>query len=1060
VKREVARTAKVRQTHIEKHVGDALSSPLASSATIELLLVEDSPGDASLVQQALSDATYAVEVSWVRTLAEADAHLDNRPAECVLLDLGLPDACGFEGLDALLLRVDAPAIIVLTGDSDTDRGVEAVQRGAEDYLDKSRADVRGLQQAVSYALERSRSRATLQRALAHSKAVLAALADGVLVRDERAILASMNPAAERMLNVTADELNRGALPDRWRTIWPDGSAFSRDDYPGVVTARTGEPQHNVVLGVERPDRGLVWLEINSYPLREADQDSPLIGAVTSFRDVTSRRAAEEATRFQAALLDAVGQAVIATDPSGKILYWNRQAEVLYGWSAAEVAGRSVLEVTPALRSAMQAEELMTALGQGQSWTGDLLARRRDGTTFPAMVTNTPVLDAEGQLVAVIGVSSDITERQRAEEAMRQLSHIVASSGDAIIGKDLSGKIISWNRAAERLYGYLAEDVIGKHISVLAPPERLDELAGVLENIRAGQTVSDLETQRRHRDGRILDVALTVSPVYDASSNLIGASAIARDVTERKQMQYALEHQALHDALTGLPNRVLAGDRLQHALVASARTQTPVAVLFLDLDNFKNINDATGHQTGDAVLVEVARRLQCSIRPGDTVARFGGDEFVILCEGADEESAAVVANRCLEALADPIDVGARTIYVSASLGIAVSPPLDGSDLLRFADAAMYDAKARGRSRAVVFDQRLAHSADERWQLSNDLRQAIDTDSLQLWYQPIVDLTTGALLGLEALCRWEHPTLGMVPPDRFVAVAEETGLSTLLDTWVLRTACAATREFMSAGLFAHSGHVAVNISARSLGDAELDSAVRAAVTAAGIPFRALTLEVTETGVMADPDRAVRLLQELQSLGTSIALDDFGTGYSSLTYLRRLPVSTIKIDRSFIREMEDDPDDMAIVVSIIDLANSVHLTVVAEGIETPAQLSLLRGLGCAAGQGFLWSQPMPAAEVLTHVIAARTDGGSWPTPGLPLQSPSERRRRSLPVLPEHGLTRLMQLHHQGASLSTIAAALNQQGFKTPGGQRWHRTSVARTIADIVHPNPRRSAKEYHAV
>jgi diguanylate cyclase (GGDEF)-like protein len=516
-----------------------------------------------------------------------------------------------------------------------------------------------------------------------------------------------------------------------------------------------------------------------------------------------------------------------------------------------------------------------------------------------------------------------------------------------------------------------------------------------------------------------------------------------------QMQRALEHQALHDSLTGLPNRALAGDRLQHALSANPRTQQPVAVLFLDLDNFKNINDATGHQIGDAVLVEVARRLERTIHPGDTVARFGGDEFVIICEGADETTATTVADRVLDALADPIEVDGRTIYVSASLGIAVAPPLDGEDLLRFADAAMYDAKARGRSRAVVFDQALAQKADERWQLSNDLRQAIETDELQLWYQPIMDLNSGRLLGLEALCRWQHPTLGMVPPDRFVAVAEGTGLSTLLDTWVLKTACSAARQFLDAGVLREGDHVAVNISARSLSDVELESAVRDAVRSAGIPFSAIALEVTETGVMADPDRACRMLRDLQALGTSIALDDFGTGYSSLTYLRRLPVSTIKIDRSFISEMADDPDDMAIVVSIIDLAQSVHLKVVAEGIETNAQLALLRGLGCHAGQGFLWSRPAPAAEILERTRQAGEGGTPWPVPPQIADITGARRRRRVEVLPEHGLKRLMQLHHAGASLATIAAALNREGFHTPGGQRWHPMSVARTIADIVQPS-----------
>jgi diguanylate cyclase (GGDEF)-like protein/PAS domain S-box-containing protein len=699
-----------------------------------------------------------------------------------------------------------------------------------------------------------------------------------------------------------------------------------------------------------------------------------------------------------------------------------------------------------MQSAKQVGEIMRSLSDGVSWTGDFLVKRRDGSTFPALVTNTPVLDSNGSLIAVIGVATDITERGRSEAVMRQLSAIVESTGDAIIGKDLSGDIVSWNRAAEQLYGYRADEIIGKSSSLLAPPDRLGEMANVLRNIQAGQTVTDMETQRTHRDGRLIDVAMTVSPVFDWRGHIVGGSVIARDISERKDMQRALQHQALHDALTGLPNRALVDDRLRHAL--EGRSRSPVAVLFLDLDNFKNINDATGHHTGDQILVEVARRLEATVRPGDTVARFGGDEFVIVCEQTDEVSARLVADRILAALADPIEVAERAMYVSVSIGISVSPPLDGRELLRFADAAMYDAKARGRSRAVVFDAALAQGTDERWQLSNDLRSAIESDSLQLWYQPIVDLATGDLLALEALCRWDHPTLGMVPPDRFIAVAEATGLSTVLDKWVLRAAGVATRRFMDAGLFRDSGHVAVNISARSLSDAELEQAVRESVAAAGIPYRAIALEVTETGVMADPDRACRLLEDLQALGVSIALDDFGTGYSSLTYLRRLPVSTIKIDRSFISQMVDDADDMAIVVSIVDLARSVHLTAVAEGIESVEQLELLRRLGCSAGQGYLWSRPVPADEILAQVADGARLGRSWPA-ALPADE-VRGRRRPLGVTAEHGLHRLMQLHHSGASLTTIAAALNQEGFHTPRGQRWHTVTVARSIADVVQAMP----------
>jgi diguanylate cyclase (GGDEF)-like protein/PAS domain S-box-containing protein len=1019
----------------------------------EVLLVESRPADAGLVRQALRESDQPFGLTWVQTLAEAREGLARARFDCVLLDLGLPDTAQLEGLEALLRLPDAPPVVVLTEDCDEARGVDAVHRGAQGYLRRSQLSGRMLQQVLSCAIERSRSHCLLQQALARSEAVLSSLAEGVLVRDALGQAVSLNPAAERMLGLTLEQLQSdSAAADGWRVVRPDGGVIGGDELPGVVAARTGELVEGVLTGVHRADGTFVWLEINCHPLQTSGSARSTYGAVTSFRDVTARLAAEESNRFQAALLDAVGQAVVAIDAEGTVLYCNQRAQAMYGWSSEEVVGRDITDVTRSLslQDTEQALKLMVALREGRSWTGQFLVRRRDGSTFPALVTNTPVLDGDGRLTATISVSTDMTDRQQSEEAMRRLSAIVASSGDAIIGKDLDGIILSWNRAAEQLYGFAADEVLGKPISMLAPADRLDELAAVMSDIRAGQTVTGIETRRQHRSGHLLDVALTVSPVSDAFGQVVAASAIARDIGDRLEMQRALEHQALHDALTGLPNRVLVTDRLGQALETSRRHEMPVAVIFLDLDNFKNINDATGHQTGDLVLVEVARRLQETVRPGDTVARFGGDEFVILCERTDEQAALRVANRVLEALTGPVELDDRSIYVSASIGIAVSPPVEGAELLRFADAAMYDAKARGRSRAVVFDEALAQTAEERWQLSNDLRRALENDGLELWYQPIVDLTTGAVLGVEALCRWNHPTLGMVPPDRIVAVAEGNGLSFAFDRWVLQRACLAARELLDNGLFVEGGHVAVNISARNVCELELEACVREAVEAAGIPFSAIVLEVTETGVMADPERASRLLQELRALGVTISLDDFGTGYSSLTYLRRLPVSTIKIDRSFISEMVNDPDDLAIVVSIIDLARSVNLDVVAEGIETAEQLALLRRLGCAAGQGWLWSAALPLDEVLANTAVGEETGHGWPR-DLPAERP-RRRRRELDVTAEHGLTRLVQLHREGASLTTIAAALNKDGFRTPKGQRWHSVSVARTIADMVRLAPAR--------
>jgi diguanylate cyclase (GGDEF)-like protein len=511
------------------------------------------------------------------------------------------------------------------------------------------------------------------------------------------------------------------------------------------------------------------------------------------------------------------------------------------------------------------------------------------------------------------------------------------------------------------------------------------------------------------------------------------------------MEHALEHNALHDALTGLPNRALLADRLSQALVAAERDGTPVAVLFLDLDQFKTVNDAAGHAVGDELLVEVAHRLKAVTRGGDTAARFGGDEFVIVCNNTDENTAEQVAARLLDSLVDPIDVGGTPVYITASVGIAVSPPLDGETLLSHADGAMYDAKARGRARARMFDTALTQNAQDRLQLSSDLRLAIEDDALQAWYQPIVDLATGEMLGVEALCRWKHAVRGVVPPVSFITVAEITGLIGALDSWMLHRACRDARVLIDRGVLGRDGYISVNLSGRNVTDIALQETVRSAVTAARIPYRRLALEVTETGAMSEPENAGHILDELRALGVAITLDDFGTGYSSLSYLHRFPVTTVKLDRTFVRHITENRDDLAISVSILDLARSARLATVAEGIETMDQLNLLRKMGCSAGQGYLWSPAIPLGQLISLVDNQphrrfRTSDGTEP--------PMRKRAPTPEVTNDHGLQRLMDMHQDGASLATIAAALNKEGFKTPSLLRWHRSTVARVVADTVYP------------
>jgi diguanylate cyclase (GGDEF)-like protein len=432
------------------------------------------------------------------------------------------------------------------------------------------------------------------------------------------------------------------------------------------------------------------------------------------------------------------------------------------------------------------------------------------------------------------------------------------------------------------------------------------------------------------------------------------------VTEARRAETELRRRAVHDELTDLPNRALLTDRIEMALKRQERSAGGTsALLFLDLDHFKLVNDSHGHDAGDLLLVEIGRRLLDAVRPSDTVARLGGDEFAVLCEGADELLALAVAERLRQCLSTPIEIRGQRVYIDTSIGIAMSPPHAAETLLRFADLAMYEAKSAGRGQIRVFDSTLATSVDRRLLVMNALREALRHDALDLHYQPIVDIETGKLHGVEALLRWIDPQLGSVSPVEIIAAADSMGLSLTLDRWVLHRACTELARLRWRGVCTVA-QLSVNVSARSFATGGLDDLVARTIAETGWPADQLTLEVTESAIMTDAPHAVDLLTNLRDHGIAIAIDDFGTGYSSLAYLKRLPVSILKIDRSFIDQVTDDPDSRAIAASIVDLANALGLRTVAEGIETAEQAAVMLQLGCPSGQGFLWSAAVPAGEL----------------------------------------------------------------------------------------------------
>ncbi|MEA2491181.1 MAG: hypothetical protein QOH21_2973 [Acidobacteriota bacterium] len=444
--------------------------------------------------------------------------------------------------------------------------------------------------------------------------------------------------------------------------------------------------------------------------------------------------------------------------------------------------------------------------------------------------------------------------------------------------------------------------------------------------------------------------------------------LIRDITERKAAEQQIEYQAYHDALTGLANRRLFQEHLSLALALAQRRERMVAVLFLDLDHFKLVNDSLGHTVGDAMLRQVAQRLKSAVREGDTVARVGGDEFtIVLQEVAHRSDAALVANKVLEAVAAPLEVNGHRLYVTTSIGITLFPE-DGQDaetLLKNADTAMYRAKDEGRNTYQMSTQELSRSTEERMTLENGLHRAIENGEFEIWYQPQVDLTTMDVVGMEALLRWKHASRGIIRPADFISVAEERGMIVVIGDWVIREACREVRRLHDAGR--EGFRVAVNISARQFRDSNLLATIEGAIATSGIEPRCLELEITETVAMENVLLTMTTLAALRKTGVTIAIDDFGTGHSSLSYLKRFPIDALKIDRAFVSDLPDGFEDAAIVKSVIQLAQGLNLRVVAEGVETAEQLEFLRAHGCHEVQGFYFTEPVPA-----HELDAVLDGG----------------------------------------------------------------------------------------
>ncbi|MEA2622226.1 MAG: hypothetical protein QOH61_1136 [Chloroflexota bacterium] len=569
-----------------------------------------------------------------------------------------------------------------------------------------------------------------------------------------------------------------------------------------------------------------------------------------------------------------------------------------------------------------------------------------------------------------GINRRLAEsHQRLDETSRsstELAAIVRAGDDAMLSVGLDGSITTWNDGAVRMYGRPPEAAIGSPVAELFETDQRAHVPSLLASVGHGEPVQRRESIHLAADGHAMDVSVTMSPIRDGSGAVVRAAMVVRDISDRKRLEEELAHQALHDALTGLPNRVLFHDRLLHSL---ARAQRPVgpsgthhAVLFVDLDDFKLINDTFGHRTGDELLVAVAGRITECLRDADTAARLGGDEFTILLENVEESRARLIADRLLERLHEPFELNGHQIVVSASIGIALSEsPNDiPDDLLRSADTALYEAKSNGKGRHETYHPQMNARVWRRMELETDLRRALANREFVVHYQPIVEVGSRRIRSLEALVRWRHPQRGLLPPAEFIPAAEQTGLIVEIGAVVLRAACSYLVSLVASVPAARDLSIAANVSVRELREPGFVASVAALLADVGLEPARLTLEITETVILDHEGPGAAALIALREMGVKLSIDDFGSGYSSLGYFRRLQVHAMKIDRVFVSGLGNQREDSAIVAAAMAFASALGLEVTAEGVETQAQVDHLAALKCGLAQGFFFCPPRDEASI----------------------------------------------------------------------------------------------------
>ena len=939
-------------------------------AANKLLLVEDDPADSGRIRELFEkQCPRDVELTHVRNMQDARSFLAKEAVDVILLDMCLPDASGLDTLRQAHEAAPGTSLVVLAAQEDQSLVAQALQQGAQDFLVKGHINVQALPAILNHAVERKLfedASGAEQKREAFQIAALEATANAVIITDHIGAVVWVNSAFERLTGYAASEivgrstrvLNSGQNPnetyeDMWKTIQKGGT------WRGEIINR-------------RKNGSLYFEEMTVTPVKNEKQEITHYIAIKL--DISERR------RVQATLLSLTERLSLATgvaklgvwefDLANRSFTWDDRMFEIYElpvvsslpyekWSALVHP-----DDLPALEATID-----EVIDQKTERSVEFRIKLANGVLRNIAAVGKVVLDRHGNVCRLFGIAQDISERKEAEAALfaeKERAQVTLNSiGDAVICTDISGKVTFLNRAAENMTGWTWSEAAGRS---------MDEVLHILDGPLHDGTTNTTQTTTTEppfvplphagilmrRDGSELPIEDSVAPIHDRLGAVTGAVIVLHDVSEAQAMAKQLAHSAEHDFLTDLPNRQLLNGRIQQAISLASRHSKKVAVMFMDLDGFKHINDSLGHATGDKLLQSVASRLLSCIRGSDTVSRQGGDEFVVLLSEVEHsDDPAISAKRILQSVARAHNIDSHDLHVTASIGVSIYPD-DGSDaltLIRNADTAMYQAKENGRHGYQFFKPAMNIRAVERQSIEEELQRAVKKREFTLHYQPTINLRTGKISGAEALVRWMHPTRGQIAPLQFIPVAEDCGLIVPIGNWVLREACVQAREWVDAGL--PLGTIAVNVSLMEFRNQDFLEGVFQALSDSRLDPNLLELELTESVLMKHAKSTASILKTLRERGVKIAIDDFGTGYSSLSYLRKFPIDALKIDQSFIRQISNDPCDINIVTAILAMGRSMQLQVIAEGVEKHEELAFLQAHQCDEAQGFYFSRPIPAPQ-----------------------------------------------------------------------------------------------------